>query len=332
MKLSDWNPSIEFALHYGMMEYAADLDPREAWEKRGIAGHREEFESYRKERRNRVSETMKQERVRSRLEDLAERSTWLLEQFFSDGDGFSDFVDGDTFYVIIGETRTGGTYLQKEMSRALNWPMKDLLIQMIHDELPYGQFLGGESDEDLGWREPQNFYNAVFQFCQLLIYLDEEVPEQTAHVLKNINYACCLPLLDRLFGEQAEYVITVRHPAAVIASRLNWKADQEKAMRNREQYVSNRFRTWLRTYRSIAENSIPSGPVTTLRFGKEMDTFLKEFFERHDVEDEPEGIKITSRDYDETYWNRDEIQKEIREIESLWQLNSLEFPVPQEIK
>lgn len=179
----------------------------------------------------------------------------------------------------------------------------------------------------MGWRKPNNYYNLLFQVCQFLVYINRVAKNKKYIVKKKEYFSCCIGFLNEIFGERASYVVTVRHPAAVVASRaesFHWaQHDQEN--------LNLAFKTWQASYTELLRDGIPQGEIIPVAFGPDMDTFLYEFFQKHNYDGEPEGIRITPRNYDYEFWQQKEMLDKIKKVKQIWKLNGLDFPISSQI-
>ncbi|MGM0502857.1 MAG: hypothetical protein ACQERJ_10025, partial [Bacillota bacterium] len=186
-----------------------------------------------------------------------------------------------------------------------------------------------EEPYTLGWRKPKNYYHILFQVVQFLVYLKREFPNQKK-IVKKTRFSKCMQLIDHIFGEQAHYIVTVRHPAAINASRVETGAtgdvvDDFQKEANRTLYL------WQNVYQEIVRDGVPQGQIEPVLFGPQMDQFLNAFFARHNSDLQPEKCKITPRDYDREFWAQEYIVNSIDWVRFMWQVHDLEFPIPQEI-
>jgi hypothetical protein len=181
----------------------------------------------------------------------------------------------------------------------------------------------------MGWRKPENYYYLVFQLAQFLVYIQREFPNQDK-IVKKTRFSKIMQLVDYIFGEQAYYVVTVRHPAAINASQIETGAtgevvDDFKKEANRTLYL------WQNVYKEIVRDGEPEGLILPLLFGPTMDQFLADFFIHHGSDKEPEQCKITQRDYDQQFWQSDTIVNSMEWVRMLWQMYDLDFPLPDKI-
>lgn len=237
-----------------------------------------------------------------------------------------DYIDKQ-FYFILGAPRTGGTYIFTQIADVLSFPWKNLLQKMTHDHIPHGFFLNGgkEGINQLGWRNPSNYVNAVFQICQFLVYYKREKISKNI-VLKNISLCYGIKLLDNIFKQKAHYIITVRHPAAMSYSRAKTFEIQET-----NKIKKTHFNIWYSLYHEVVRDGLPEGDISTISYGKDFIDFLNKFHQIHDQTKKPLTFSPEKRDYDTDFWSKKELKEKINYLKELWSIKGLTFPDIQEI-
>ncbi|ADL11811.1 hypothetical protein [Acetohalobium arabaticum] len=322
----DWN----FAVHYGVVEYLAGYDPAEAWNVRGISGRggsSQKYFDYRQEKVVELEDQLKNsQELQNKLDDFLEECFTLFNAFRDENQQMIDQYLDKEFYFILGADRTGGTFMLKELSRALDWSYQNLHMSILHEHMPDFDI---EEPDAIGWRKPDNYYYLLFQIVQFLVYINRVVPEEE-YVVKKTRFSKCMQLIDYIFGDKAYYIVTVRHPAAINASRMETGAtgevvDDVKREGKRTLYL------WQTVYREIVRDGQPEGLILPIQFGSGMDEFLADFFAHHNASVEPDKCHITERDYDYDFWTSDYVVNSMEWVRMLWQLHELEFPVPEEI-
>lgn len=330
------NIDYDLEIHNGVLQYVSDSRyAKQLWEKRGISGHNnsKEIDHLHNQLNKEVMELMENDIVQQRLRGFVNESLGLMDAIISgDKDVTAKYITNKEFYFVLGATRTGGTYMLKEISAALHWPFDHLLQSMVHDSIPYSTTIMGDDfiigQNNKAWRKPENYFNFIFQVAQFLVYIHHVVPEKKKVVVKHAYFCFCLALVDEIFGENANYLITVRHPAAQIASRTESRNLISTNLDFRESF----FKDWENFYFSLLLDGKPAGTLTPLLYGEEMDLFLESFFSDQGHGAKPEGIKITSRNYDTNYWCSPEVEDRIHRISKFWELQGVEFPYPAKIQ
>lgn len=259
---------------------------------------------------------------------MSEDNMWINDYF-----GDKDFI------FVIGAMRTAGTYLYTELSNILNINWKKLNMKMTHDSIPTDIYLAY-------WNEVSNWIPLMFEMSQFLSWVNRECLNQENIIQKRIAYGHSIPILDNLFGDNAEYIITVRHPGAIAESFKQMEnIDMETRMEPAEWKVlaqkrkniskceweklsyNERFLVyWQVYYEDVAKYGVPDGNVTVLCYGQEeYEGFLKEFAQRNNKEYNPDEFKITKREYDD-FWCSDQVNEVINQVDLWWQIHGFDFP------
>ncbi|TDX58907.1 hypothetical protein [Orenia marismortui] len=342
MSTFDYNINQQLNIPHGVLEYIAGFDPQEIWEARGIKRNHLRIKKLQNKNDNELKQVINTSEFESKLTNFIKESLGLFNALIAkDQKIISKYIGDKEFYFIVGVGRTGGTYLMKEVSKALEFPMKKLLPSIIHDTLPSAGFIMDGLDRDkvgwtniekwnIGWRKPNNYFNLLFEIASFLVYIKRTVGNQKKIVKKKDWLCLCLNLLDEIFGEQANYIITVRHPAAITASKLDKQGALGVRVNNKEKR-RRLFKIWEVIYTETLRDGIPQGEITPVLYGPDMDEFLYNFFRNNGLEDKPEGVKIANRNYDYEYWNQEEFINRMERVKELWDWHGLDFPLPKEI-
>jgi len=126
------------------------------------------------------------------------------------------------FFFVVGIPRTGGTYLTKQVFRAVGVDYTGVQNALAHDGFPHLAVLsfGGRGNVHT---------NSLLQLAEYLtmveIYFTQHgrlayqggivVPKKFTKAIYNF------PLVQELFGNDSNYLITLRHPLAMIQSTLD---------------------------------------------------------------------------------------------------------------
>ncbi|GAB6138173.1 hypothetical protein [Halanaerobaculum tunisiense] len=327
---ADQSLDLNLEVHYGIVEYLAGYDPAEAWNVRGISGRDGSSQKYFDYRRQKVAELEglldSSQELQTKLDDFLAECLTLFNAFREDNQQLIDQYLDKEFYFILGAARTGGTFMLKELSRALDWPYDDLHMSILHEHMPDFDI---EESYTIGWRKPENYYYLLFQLVQFLVYINREAPDKE-YVVKKTRFSKCMQLIDHIFGDRAYYVVTVRHPAAINASRMETGATGE-VVNNVRREGKRTLYLWQNVYKELVRDGQPEGLILPIQFGPRMDQFLADFFAHHNASVEPEDCRITARDYDYDFWTSDYVVDSMDWVRMLWQFHELEFPVPEEI-
>ncbi|HET7657255.1 MAG TPA: hypothetical protein VFK37_03110 [Bacillales bacterium] len=142
------NVDYDLEIHNGVLQYVSGSRyAKQLWEKRGISGHQDSnvMRGLHKQINNEVIKLLGTEITQQRLQDFVNESLGLMNAIIDgEPDLISKYIAGKHFHFILGATRTGGTYLLKELSLTLDWPFDKLLQSMVHDSIPSSTTIMGK--------------------------------------------------------------------------------------------------------------------------------------------------------------------------------------------
>lgn len=126
------------------------------------------------------------------------------------------------FFFVVGIPRTGGTYLTKQLFRGINVDYKKVQNALAHDGFPHLaqlEFNKGSNSHTNGLLQLAEYLTMVDVFFrnQSKVKLDGKivVPKKFTKAVYNF------PLIQEVFGDNAHYLITLRHPLPFIKSILD---------------------------------------------------------------------------------------------------------------
>ncbi len=223
------------------------------------------------------------------------------------------------FCFVIGFPRTGGTYLTKQLFRACDIDYRHVQNALAHDGFPHIAPLAFAAHGNLQT-------SGLLQLAEYMVMVDVffgergklaregriVVPKKFTKGVYNF------PLIKQVFGDAADYLITLRHPLSIIQSVLDkaggmtvdrkfaqrsaierwaiedwmrWHVPEEsvRAMK----YVEAMAGYWKRYHFQIAMETIPAMRSTILiPYGAEsMSGAVESLFKTFGVELEPEPFK-----------------------------------------
>lgn len=257
------------------------------------------------------------------------------------------------FFFVIGIPRTGGTYLTKQLFLAEGVDYRAVQNALAHDGFPHLSYLS--------FRERGNIHtNGLLQLAEYLtmveIFFGEHgrlayrggiiVPKKFT---KAVYY---FDLIRALFGSNAEYLITLRHPLSVCKSILDksggmpadgrfsvrsaierwtledwlhWGVPEDKVMQM--DYVKCFLGYWKRFHFQMAMAGIPSMPTARIvPYGeKSMTGFIRKLYGEFGLQKEPEAFKKAELPGFSDDGER-EAQRAVEEVSSFWKSLGMEFP------
>ena len=257
------------------------------------------------------------------------------------------------FFFIIGIPRTGGTYLAKQLFRAGGINYTHVQNALAHDGFPHLAYLSFK-------RQGNIHTSALLQLAEYItmveIFFGEHgrlayrggiiVPKKFT---KAVYY---FDLIRELFGTNAEYLITLRHPLSVCKSILDksggmpaggkfavrsiierwtledwlhWGVSEEKV--RQMNYVECFLGYWRRFHFQMAMTGIPSMPTARIvPYGAQaMTDAIKKLYSEFGLRMEPETFKSAEPP---KFSGAEEsaAQKAVEDVASFWNNLGIEFP------
>lgn len=256
------------------------------------------------------------------------------------------------FFFVVGIPRSGGTYLTKQLFRATETDYKAAPNSLAHDGLPHitnAVFAPGANFRTNGllqFTEYLTMVEAFFGGQKKLPSGEILVPKKFTKAIYNFN------LVKEVFGGNAEYLITLRHPLSVCKSIMEksggepegrkfavrsnietwaledwvqWGKAKEKVLEM--DYVDCILGYWKRYHMQMAMGGMPAMETAKIvPYGAEhMTGAVEELYSRFGIDLEPESFKKSSPP---AFTAEDEKKatKVVEEVASLWKSLGMEFP------
>ena len=342
MKMIRLEGAYNLPIHQATFDYITGINPRLEWEERGISAHSDNLELQKKleEEKERAKQYLKTEEGQKELTNFINECSNLFSDLLNNSNCWKEeHLNDKEIIFVIGAMRTAGTYLYTQLSEVFNIGWKNLNIKMSHDSIPTYMNL-------FNWSDPSNWLSLMFEMSQFLNWAQKECMKQELIIQKRIAYGHALPFLNKLFGEKAKYIITVRHPGAIarsfkklegidmknIGEPAGWRimAKQRKGITNEQweklSYNERVLVYWQIYYEDVAKYGLPDGDVCILSYGKESyENFLIKMAEQYNKDYSPEEFKETEREYDD-FWYSEQVNNTIEEVKFWWQVHGIGFP------
>ncbi len=258
------------------------------------------------------------------------------------------------FNMVVGIPRTGGTYLTKQLFRACEIDYKTVQNAVAHDGFPHL--------DHLAFRNKSNVHtNSLLQVAEYLtmveIYFGKHnklqqggkivVPKKFTKGVYNFS------LIDEVLGENARYIITLRHPLSMIQSVMEksggmpkggrfalrsaierWALNDwvhhgydEAAVREMD-YVEVLLGYWKRFHFQMAITGMPrTKNALIVPYSREgMTGAVSKLYKEFGVKLKPEEFKLSEQ---ETF-SKSHTQKAntvLKEVNAFWESLDLEFPI-----
>ena len=334
----------EFAvtLHEAALVYLCGVDPAIRWKAWGARGsHVDGDKSALREQNEEAAFVMRKvndPKIQRAIEDFANESIRLLEAFLvGDEKKTEQYTHNKTFYFVCGIMRSGGTYIFQETSSCLGIPWNKLSFLMSHDSIPTYNLLAN-------YYHPRYAVNLLFEICQFLVWVNRETEGQRYVVQKRIAAAHAIPFLESIFGEQAEYLITIRHPGAAGTSFAEMEGiDEEKLpaqsprawkpMTLRSNFVQDwealdyqhqYLFFWQAYYMDIVRSGLALDRIHPIEYGDAFPRFVQELAKQNNSAYRPVPFEARERRY-HSFWHSDEVKEVIKRVRRFWGYYNLKF-------
>ncbi|MFQ5783982.1 MAG: hypothetical protein ACE5H8_04065 [Alphaproteobacteria bacterium] len=257
------------------------------------------------------------------------------------------------FFFIIGIPRTGGTYLTKQIFRAVGVDYTGVQNALAHDGFPHLALLSFKGRGNV-------HTNSLLQVAEYLtmveIYFTQHgrlaykggvvVPKKFTKAVYNF------PLVQQLFGTDSNYLITLRHPLSMIQSTLEksggmpeggkfavrsaierWALDDwvrwgatEKDIAKMS-YIEVMLGYWKRFHFQLALIGIPRmATARVVPYGAEsMTGVVSSLYEAFGVDLEPEAFKV-AKPPEFGQGDEDAGEHTVDDVATFWENLGLTFP------
>ena len=349
---------IKLPLNNAFISYCAGINAAQEWDIGGINGHKDRSKSINFDCVEIFLKSLKSGKTPAR-KHVVDFAVQLFSDYWSGENIIKKHFNETLFYFIIGPARSGGTYLLTQMYQAIGIDYSSISRAVVRDSIP------GSKHLVRGQIQAKDEIYAIFELCQFLAWAKEEL-NQSVIIQKNTCYAHWMPTLNKIFGEQAHYLITARAPVACVASfiqlglgfedweelisywkQLNLGAEKELALPQTSLRLKEIYRSkinaeenptvadlllinWQLHYQDIILFR-PQGDMTVVEYG---DPMLNFFASRHPhyLRDNPTGLDwITdNRDYasfmDDFNIDPALVNHTALSVYKAWRENQMDFP------
>lgn len=325
-----------FQIRLPLLEYLTEVDPSKEWERRGFkATEYHNFEG--KVTLNRIKKIVENrlDDYEERIQSFVEKSMAVYQKIHQKEDYITEeFLPSKKFVFIIGPPRSGGTYLLRELYKQEGAKLKNFHHKLASDQYPPDR-------RTFSWHEPESSNRLFFDIAQWLVWAKTEMGDFKVIPKKHYAFNHAFPLIDTLFGQNATYFITSRHPAGTAQSHGERHGlddpDQQffhdgfatTIVRRDKSYTYDQLENfsfnelvlayWETYYEDFYDVDNPKGTLETLTFGSERETFINNWAkENHNIVPEPEAFEPTDRTYGE-FWDQADVIERIRSVSNKWE-------------
>lgn len=317
---------MDVPISRGTLEYIAGINPQETW--LAVTDDNQDLETIGKMRKKHHEAVVAAEQTKEfqeKLNDFLQETVRLFQGIMGGkGDVIRPYIAGKRFHFVLGMPRTGGTTIYNAASTAHGWDWNNLLLSMTHNHMPNAVFVQNNPyvEYDMGWRLPWNFNNLLFEICQFLVYVNREAGLKEDVFLKSTPLSYAVKLLNFLFADRAEYLVTVRHPGAIVLS------NGTDAEIKREHHMET-MTMWTNLYSSILRECKPMGKITVIEYGDGMTDYLNALFEARRTGSRLEKTSFFEfDDYDKDFYASEPVQNAFKYVKNSWALFDTDFPIP----
>ena len=347
--------NVSLPLNNAFLAYCAGIDPAEEWELGGVSGYGDRSDELNISRIDDFVSAMSRGEPTAKSH-VVQFAVQMFTEFWSGEPVIKKHFDGYRFFFITGIPRSGGTYLLTQLYALAGIDHRTLSRAMLRDSIP------GSKKLNRGEIHSPGENNALFELFQFLAWAKEAVDSKFV-VQKNVNYVHWMQTLNRVFGDQADYAITIRHPLAYMASVLQLNQDTEsweelfalsdgaprfESETTRLQLIAKSafvnvdfssvldvlLANWEIYYLDVVQHR-PAGEIVTFAYGDPMVGYFQENHPGY-LETSPGGLNWTpdQRDYDafvEKFGiDMAKVDAAIDRVRGIWRARGYQFPeLPQ---
>ena len=323
--------------------YLAGVEPNLEWKIRTIAAHSIPSQSALIEleiQKEQAARYINSQEGMLAVEKFAEECISISHYLQHDPLRAIDYLHGKKIIFIAGAMRTGGTFLASKLFEVFEMRLEDFNLDMVHDTIP---------------NFPKSFPNMVnelphflFELSQLIVWIKREFKNSHVAIKKRTSFEYYLPLLYTIFVDNAEYILTIRHPVPSGFSMAKKKGlevnshsspiwwydliESKKGLSGRKWDKLNcieRFAMyWQICYEAVATNRNYKQKIKVVPYNKQSYQDLISFvaYKYHGKDVILDDFIVNSKDYKGT-WSRDLIDNILEQVNYHWELSGLKLPI-----
>lgn len=339
----DITTKLKIPLNEATLNYLGGVDPGLEWKTRTISAHRspdkKDMQTLEKQKAS-AAKLMETKEGIQKVQDFAQECSVVFKTLLANPTAIQEYMDGKTFIFVTGAMRTGGTFLEQKLFHLFNLDLRDYSLHIIHDSMPSGSAI-----QNAFKPAERNWF--LFELAQFLVWAKREFKDSDVIVKKRTSFELILPLLYSIFGDQAEYIVTVRHPIPAgfsMARKTNYKVDSydspdwwkpfvfnNKAMSENEwenlNYIERFILYWQVCYEGVARNRYFNQRLRVVTYDQDdYEGLLADLSKKHDGNGANlRDFNLIKRNYHKV-WSDDVLNKAIDDVSTLWRLNGMQFP------
>ncbi|MGM0381583.1 MAG: hypothetical protein ACQEP7_06315, partial [bacterium] len=193
---------------------------------------------------------------------------------------------------------------------------------------------------------PKSWLPFAFELAQYLNWVKREFPGKRV-IKKRITFGHCLGMIDKLFGEQAEYLLLIRHPAGIAQSGSEFLENFHLGVPNPEEqgwnilvqdrtaiteddwqelsYEERVLKYWQVYFRDVGESLPLEGKIRPVVFGENSEETISRISEENSRDYTPGEFAPKQRKFD-PFWSSSKVDEHFARVESTWELHGVDFP------
>jgi hypothetical protein len=342
-------------LHY----VSSESSPKKQWKFRGMKGHDRNLDRLEEQSNQLLKKYVEAREFPSELRCFLDGVLKIFNLLREDpSEVIERYFPEQNFVFVIGQGRTGGTYLLKNLMKIRDLDLETFNLNFIHDQCPSYNFL-----RRLNFSS-KSHERTLFELAQLLEWMRIEFDSHPVIFKKRIAFAHAIPFLDEVFGSRATYLITVRHPIPSLRSFLELEYDpvsDEKDMSISEMMQSKKLKVhawkqmvlerldldseqwtqlpmykkylvaWKAFYEDIVRNESVQGELRALEFGSQYERYLEDVKREEAFSGTIESFKPTERDH-RLEGDMETVDNIIGQVQEHWKNKGYEFVNFEEYK
>ncbi|ADD67525.1 hypothetical protein Dacet_0741 [Denitrovibrio acetiphilus DSM 12809] len=200
---------LDLVLHNSILKYLGGISAHDEWQARSFSAQTPNPEAITRlnSQLEKIPQFLQSDEGQQKMKDfMQESSNVLLGLFKFDKEWVSrEYLGGKKFTFVLGFMHTGGSYAMSELCKIHGYNHQDYSSTMTYDSIPRG----GE----IHYIDTPGYLKQVlFDFAQYITWVKREQNNLLHVVHKSINSTVCISLLNGIFGEDANFFITIRNP------------------------------------------------------------------------------------------------------------------------
>lgn len=340
----NWH-GFKLNLHSASIHHLADVDPELQWHVRGISGHdradKKDQEKLQIQKQRAINRLLSESTYQNKLQNFVSEVSQVMQGLFTRSNTFlTNYMGRRNYKFVMGAMRTGGTYLYKELCEIYGQEWDKLNMEMTHDSIPTYSVLSNSHSLNM-----QLVF--AFEMAQFLVWAKHEI-ESDIIIQKRIAYAHALPAMHGLFNDQAEYILTIRHPITLgysFAKLGNQNALDEHCKEppgwydfvvdggrdisrkewNDFRYLQKVLYYWERYYLDAAEAGPFQQNLSTVVFGDDVTRYLQSIKEKTGSTYELEAFNAKESELQDEI-DQFELEEIFNNVQQRWLAQNLTFP------